>query len=113
MASVSVILWPRLRRKRGNEPASRCHAPNRLAYEQLLVGGLKRRGVCGRDLLLPVTELGVVLLERDVLRLERRSQLVDIVLGGGHRDRGESQSRIHPDEHIARAGGERELVLER
>jgi hypothetical protein len=47
-----------------------CHAADRLAHEELLVRRPQRGRVARRDLLLAVTELGVVLLERDVLRLD-------------------------------------------
>jgi hypothetical protein len=38
-----------------------------------------------------VAKLGVVLLEHDVLLLERRGELVDVVLGRCHPDRREAK----------------------
>src|SRR5690349_24447717 len=80
MAAVAGVLRPWLGGQRGNQPASGRHGADRLADQKLLVGRLQGGGVGGRDLLLAVPELRVVLLERDALRLERRGQLVDVVL---------------------------------
>src|SRR5581483_10380323 len=91
----------------------RGHAADRLADEQLLVRSLQRRRVAGRDLLLAVAELGVVLLEHDPLRLERRRQLVDVVLRSRHRDRREAERRVDRNVLAVDAPRERELVLER
>ena len=67
----------------------------------------------GRDLLLAVAELGVVLLERDALRVERGDELVDVVLRRGRADRREAERRV--DRHVRAVDlrRERELVLER
>ena len=72
-------------------------------------------GACaGRDLLLAVAELGVVLLERDPLGVERRGQVVDVVLG---RPSSPIVEKHRPAvDRLVRAvdrAGERELVLER
>ena len=91
VAAVAGVVRPRLRRERGDETVARGDAADRLADEQLLVRGLQRRRVTRRDLLLAVPELGVVLLERDPLQLERRGELVDIVLRRGGADRRETQ----------------------
>jgi hypothetical protein len=60
-----------------------------------------------------VTELRVVLLEHDALRIERSHQLVDVVLRRGHRDRREAERRVDWDIGAVHASRERELVLER
>ena len=64
VAAVAGGVRPRLRRERGDEPMARGDAADRLAHHELLVGGLQRRAVGRRQLLLAVPELGVVLLER-------------------------------------------------
>ena len=72
-------------------------------------------GACGgRDLLLAVAELGVVLLERDPLRVERGDEVVDVVLRRGRPDRREAERPSRPARSRRRPlGRERELVLER
>ena len=114
MAAVAGVLRPRLGGKRGDEPAPRGHGADRLPHQQLLVGGLQRGRMGGGDLLLAVAELGVVLLERDPLRLERRRQLVDVVLR--RRSSRSSRSTAHESTGTyspSTARGQRELVLER
>ena len=78
VAAVARAVGPRLRRERGDEPVLRGDAADRLAHEDLLVRRPQRRRVRGRDLLLAVPELGVVLLERDALLLERVDERVDV-----------------------------------
>ena len=71
VAAVAGVVGPRLRGQRRHQPVPGGDAADRLAHQQLFVGGLQRGRVRGRDLLLPVAQLGVVLLERDPLGLER------------------------------------------
>ena len=94
VAAVARAVGPRLRRERRDEPVLRRDAADRLAHEDLLVGRLQRRRVRGRDLLLAVPELGVVLLERDALLLERVDERVDVVLRRRHADRREAEARV-------------------
>ena len=95
-------------------PLRRGDPADRLADEDLLVGGPERRAMGGRDLLLAVAELGVVLLERDLLRLERRGERVDVVLRRRHADGREAEARVDRRERPALvvADRQRELVLE-
>ena len=113
VAAVAGVVRPRLRRERGDEAVPRRDAADRLAHEQLLVGRLQRRRVRGRDLVLAVAELGVVLLELDALRVERRDEVVDVVLRRGRADRREAEAGV--DRHVRAVDlrRERELVLER
>src|SRR5712691_6205491 len=88
-------------------------AADRLADEQLLVRCTQRGCVRGRDLVLAVPEFGVILLESNPLRVERRDELVEKVLCRGGADRREAQSGIDRDELAVHASRKRELVLER
>ena len=72
VAAVARRVGPRLRRQRGDVAELRRDAADRLADEELLVGGRERRRMPGRDLLLAVAELRVELLQRDALPVERR-----------------------------------------
>ena len=99
-------------RQRGDELLAGGDAADRLAHQQLLVGGLDGGRVRGRDLLLAVAELGVVLLDRDLLGVERGDQRVGVVLRSGGGDRREAQPGVHRHEPALLAAGERELVLE-
>src|SRR5207253_8664997 len=111
VAAVAGRLRPRLRGQRGDVAQLCRHAADRLAYEDLLVGGPQRGRVSGRDLLLPVAELGVVLLELDLLPLERVRERLDVVLGGRRADRREAEALV--DRPVAAAlvpNCERELV---
>src|SRR5215211_4739954 len=78
MPAVARVLRPRLRRQRCDEPVARRHPTQRLAYEQLLVRCPQCGRVRRRDLVLPVPELGVVLLEPDPLVVQRRRELVHV-----------------------------------
>src|SRR6266571_4509904 len=88
-------------------------ATDRLSHEQLLVHRSQRRTMRRRDLVLAVPELRVVLLDPDLLLLQRRDQLVQVVLRRGRADRREAEPRV--DRHVlpVYARRERELVLER
>src|SRR5262249_3333944 len=99
--------------ERGDEAVPSSDAADRLSYDQLLVGGLQRGLVTGGDLLLAVTELRVVLLEHDSLRVERGREILDVVLRGRCRDRRAAQTRVDRDELTVRPAGQRDLVLER
>jgi hypothetical protein len=112
MAAVPGVVGPRLRGERGDEALPRRDGANRVAYEKLLVRGLQRGRVAGRDLLLSVAELRVVLLERDALRLECCGKLVDVVLRRGHADRREAERRVDRHVRAVHTRRERELVLE-
>ena len=71
-------------------------------------------GVTNGHLVLAVAQLGVVLLDGDALRLQRRHQRASERRGLGHRDRGEAQRVV--ERHIAAvllAAAERELGLHR
>src|ERR687887_315291 len=57
-------------------------------------------------------ELCVVLLERDVLRVEGGDEVVDVSLRGGQSDGGEAEGGVQGNEAAVLAHGERELVLE-
>ena len=91
---------------------ARGDAADRLAHEQLLVRPAQRRRVRGGDLVLAVPELRVVLLEPDLLGVECRRQVVDVVLRRGGADRREAEPRVDRDEPSVDPGRERELVLE-
>jgi hypothetical protein len=69
--------------------------------------------VPGRDLLLAVAELGVVLLEGDALPLERVGEHLDVILRRGHPDRREAEAFVDGPVVAVDPGRERELVLER
>src|SRR5262249_44579271 len=77
VTAVARAAGPRLGRERGDEAELRGDAADRLSHEDLLVDRAQRGGVSGGDLLLPVAELRVVLLERDVLPVERLGERVD------------------------------------
>ena len=113
MAAVARVLGPRLRRQRGDEALPNRHRANRLPNEQLLVRRLERGRMPGRDLLLAVPELGVVLLERDRLRVKRRCQVIGVVLRNRRRDGREAEPGV--DRHVGAIDlrSQRELVLER
>ena len=63
--------------------------------------------------MLPVAELGVVLLEPDPLRLERGDEVVDHFLSRGRADRREAEAGVDGLEAAADFACERKLVLER
>ena len=67
----------------------------------------------GRDLVLPMAELGVVLLDRDALRVQRGDEVIDVVLRRGGPDGREAQRRVDGDVGAVQLGRERELGLER
>ena len=77
---VAGVLRPRLRSQRRDESLACSDSPDRLPDEELLVGGLKRRRVPGRDLLLTVAELRVVLLELDPLALQSVHERIHVRL---------------------------------
>ena len=113
VAAVAGVVGPRLGRQRGDEPPAGGDGADGLAHEQLLVGGPERGCVRGRDLVLPVAELGVVLLDRNALRLQRGDEVVDVVLRRGGPDGREAQRRVDGDVGAVPLGRERELALER
>src|SRR5215212_10551167 len=112
VAAVPSPLGPRLGCERRYEPVRRGDAADRLPDEDLLVRGPKGRSVSGRDLLLAVTQLSVVLLEQDPLPLEGFDKRVDVLLRRGHTDRREAEARVDRTEPSVGSRGERELVLE-
>src|SRR5207249_4917471 len=103
---------PRLRGERRDEPMPVGDAANRLADVELLVGGHERRRMRGRELLLAVSELRVVLLDRNRLTLEGLDELVDVVLRRHHADRREAERRVDRRVAAVDRGREGELVLE-
>src|SRR5262249_41477990 len=113
VAAVARRLRPGLRRERGDIPELGGDAAERLAHEDLLVGGPQRRRVAGGDLLLAMAELRVVLLEDDVLTLKCVGERIDVLLRGRHPDRREAQALVHRAVAVLGRHGERELVLER
>ena len=60
-----------------------------------------------RQLVLAVTELRVVLGDRDALRVERADDGVDDLGGGGHPDRREARARVDRDEPTVLQPGQR------
>src|SRR3982751_5306219 len=69
VSAVAGVFRPRLRCKRGHEAVPCRNAADGLAHEQLFVRSLQGGPVTGGDLLLSVTQLGVVLLQHDPLSL--------------------------------------------
>src|SRR5512132_1225355 len=113
VCAVSRVVRPRLGCKRRDEALSGGNAADSLADEQLLVRRLKCRPMTDGDLLLSVTQLGVVLLQDDLLSLQRRRQLVRVILRGRHGDRREAEARVNRNELAVLPSCERELALER
>ena len=112
VAAVARDVGPRLRRERRGEAANGGDAADRLAHHDLPVGGLESGRVAGRQLLLAGAELGVVLVDGDVLPVERIDQLIDVVLRRGHPDRRVAQARIDRPPLAVDELRQRELVLE-
>jgi hypothetical protein len=89
-------------------------APHGLAIEHLAIRRVERGRVPDGELLLPVPQLGVVLLDLDVLGLERRHELVHERRGGRHPGRGEAEAFVERREAaVGLADGQRELAFER
>src|SRR5439155_23042679 len=65
VAAVAGVLGPGLRRERRDEAVTCGNAADRLAHQELLVRRSQGRRVRSRDLVLSVSELGVVLLEAE------------------------------------------------
>src|SRR5438034_440794 len=103
-----------VRIRRRVEPVTMRHAAHRLAVEHLTIGGIQRGGVTDRELLLPVSELRIVLLDLDPLRLQRRDELVDDRRRRRHPGRGEAEALVERGKRsVGTPDGERELALER
>src|SRR6266545_979740 len=111
--AVSGRGWPRLRRQGRDQAVLGRDAADAFADEDLLVRRTHGGRVPGRDLLLTVAQLCVVLLERDLLLLERIEQGVHVRLRRGHPDRREAEARVDWRELPVALARERELVLER
>ena len=89
------------------------HAPDGLAHQDLGVGGLDGRPGRHRQLLLPVPQLGVVLLHLDALLAEGRHGRVGHLGRGSHPDRGKAQALVDRDMAAVPLGGQAPLVLHR
>src|SRR5215475_13029874 len=88
-------------------------AADRLAVEDLPVGSGQRGRVSDGELLLPVAELRVVLLDLDVLRLQAFHDIVHHRGRGGHADGGEAERLVERGVGAVRVlDGEGELALE-
>src|SRR5436190_20550107 len=59
--AIAGLIDERLRRERRVEPVTMRHPAHRLAIEHLTIGGIQRGGVTDRELLLPMSELRIVL----------------------------------------------------
>src|SRR6476469_10802856 len=61
VAAVAGLIRPRLRSERGEVAVLEGDRPDRLAVQELVVGGTKGRRISDRELLLAATQLRVVL----------------------------------------------------
>src|SRR5206468_5034249 len=102
----------RLRRQRRDQVMTAGDAADRLSDEDLLVGGAQRRCGAGRNLVLAVAELRVVLLEDDLLCRKRAREVVEVVLRRRRADRREAEAGIDGHELTVDERREGELVLE-
>src|SRR5262249_9025446 len=92
VAAVACVLGPRLRGERSDQTVPSRDPADRPSQRQLLVGRLECRRVWRRDLVLAVAELGVVLLQADLLHFEGGREIVEVVLSGRRADRRETET---------------------
>ena len=111
--AVAGGIRPGLGGERGHEPGTRRDAADRLSHEDLRIRRLQRGAGFDRQLLLRMSELRVVLLELDPLRLQRFHRRVDDVGRGRHADGGEAQTLVDRDVATIDFPSEAELVLDR
>ena len=112
VGTVAGLIGPGLRRERGDQAAPRGNAANRLADQHLCVCCGERRPWQHGQLVLPVAELGVVLVERDLLGVEGVDDRIDHLGTGRHPDGREAQAGVDGHRSFAVEVGQRELVLD-
>src|SRR5258705_1054733 len=94
VAAVARLIRERLGREGGVEAVAIGDGTNRFPIEDLTIGGGQRGRVTDGQLLLPVAELRIVLLELYALRLQGRHHVVHDESGRGHADGGEAQRLV-------------------
>ena len=75
--AVAGLVGPGLGRERRVKAVVVGHVAHGLAVVDLVVGGAQRVGMADRQLLLPMAELGIVLVDAHALRFERGDDVVD------------------------------------
>ena len=112
VGAVAGLVGPWLRRERGDQAAPGGDAANRLPDQHLRVCCGERRPGQHGQLVLPVAELGVVLVERDLLGVEGVDDRIDHLGTGRHPDGREAQAGVDGHGSFAVEVGQRELVLD-
>ena len=121
VSAVAGLVGDRLGGQAGPQAVPERHAADGLPVQHVVIGGAQRVGVPDGELMLAVAEFGVVVLDREILRLERgdefHGEVVRQVEAGG----GVAQAVVDRDQPVRdrRPGGgglaaaEGELGLER
>ena len=81
------------------------HAAHGLPVQDVVVGGAQRGRVPDDHLLLAVTELGVVVLDLEVLGAQRGDQVHDVVVGGSETGGGVDQAVVDRLEAVGADAG--------
>ena len=97
MQAVARLVGEGLGRERGEQAVLIRHVPHGFAVDEMIVGGAQCAGVANAQFLLPVSQLGVILLYADALRFQRRYDVVDCVLGVGHSHAGVVEAVVKGD----------------
>ena len=119
VGAVPGLVGDGLRGEAGPHPAAERHAPHRLPVQQVVVGRAQRRGVPDHHFLLAVTELGIVVLDLEPLRLQRLHQVQHEVVRALEAGGGVAQAVVGGQQpvraavRVGRALAERELRFER
>ena len=94
VAAVAGLIGEGLGRERRDEPVLAGDRTDRVAIADLVVGGAQGGRVANGELLLPVAELGIELLDGHFLRLERGDDVVDHADGCLPADGAEAQTLV-------------------
>ena len=121
MGAVAGLVGDRLGSQAGPQAVPEGHAADGFPVQHVVVGGAQRVGVPDRHLVLAVTELGVVVLDDQALRLQRRDEFHGEVVREVEAGGGVAQAVVDRDQPVrdGRPGGgglaaaDGELGLER